>query len=167
MPVNGYAVASIGMGGILLWSALNNKKITQTIQDVLQGKQPVPGAVSFASVSGPGGTAANAPQAPATISKNVSLGKLLAAPFGWSTGQQWNSLYALWQRESGWNNHALNSSSGAYGIPQALPASKMGPAANPPISSAAAQIGWGLIYIRQRYGDPITAYAHEQANNWY
>jgi SLT domain-containing protein len=70
-------------------------------------------------------------------------------------------------RESGWNQHALNASSGAYGIPQALPASKMGAAANPPESNPTAQINWMISYIKGRYGDPIGAEAHEQSAGWY
>ncbi len=68
---------------------------------------------------------------------------------------------------SGWNRLARNPSSGAYGIPQALPPGKMGAAANPPLSSAAAQINWGLGYIKGRYGSPAAAEAHERAFNWY
>jgi len=79
----------------------------------------------------------------------------------------WPALLALWTRESGWNRFARNPSSGAYGIPQALPPSKMGPDANPPVSSAGAQIMWGLNYIAGRYGNPGTAWAHETAFGWY
>jgi hypothetical protein len=100
------------------------------------------------------------------ISGAVGLGRAMAAQMGWA-GTQWDALYQLWQRESGWNRLARNPSSGAYGIPQALPGSKMGPAANPPTSSAAAQIAWGLRYIAQVYGSPVGAWAHEQRFNWY
>jgi hypothetical protein len=88
--------------------------------------------------------------------------------YGWGTSQE-NPLRSLWNQESGWNRLAKNPSSGAYGIPQALPASKMGAAANPPTSSYAAQINWGLGYIKTRpgYGSPAAAWAHEQAFNWY
>src|SRR5262249_27562945 len=65
------------------------------------------------------------------------------------------------------NRLARNPTSGAYGIPQALPPSKMGAAANPPISSAVAQINWGLGYIKSRYGSPEAAWAHELAYHWY
>jgi hypothetical protein len=75
----------------------------------------------------------------------------------------------LWNQESGWSNTARNKSSGAYGIPQALPPSKMGAAANPPQSSYIAQINWGLGYIKNRpgYGSPAAAWAHEVAHGWY
>ena len=70
-------------------------------------------------------------------------------------------------REAGWNQFARNPSSGAYGIPQALPPGKMGAAANPPQSNPTAQISWMIGYIQGRYGDPIGAAAHERAFNWY
>jgi resuscitation-promoting factor RpfB len=113
---------------------------------------------------------AAAPAAPANISGNVVLGQRLASDRGW-TGQQWNCLYALWTRESGWSNTADNSQSGAYGIAQALghgPTNQYpaGPA-NPPTSSASAQVRWGLGYIAGRYGTPCAAWNHEEADSWY
>jgi hypothetical protein len=85
----------------------------------------------------------------------------------WGSGAEWAAWNYVAMRESGWNQFARNPSSGAYGIPQALPPSKMGPAANPPQSNPAAQISWMIGYIRGRYGDPIGAAAHERAFNWY
>jgi hypothetical protein len=78
---------------------------------------------------------------------------------------------SLWNRESGWSNTAENPSSGAYGIAQALghgPTNQYpaGPA-NPPVSSASAQIAWGLSYIKQTYGSPSAAWAHEESEGWY
>jgi hypothetical protein len=86
--------------------------------------------------------------------------------YGWGAAQM-APLIALWNQESGWNRLARNASSGAYGIPQALPPGKMGAAANPPTSSMAAQVNWGLSYIKGRYGSPAGAEAHERAFNWY
>jgi cell wall-associated NlpC family hydrolase len=113
-------------------------------------------------VSGGGGgngpTSAGAAQAQAYARSRLSaLGEMV----------YWPSLLALWNQESGWNRFARNSSSGAYGIPQALPPGKMGAAANPPTSSAGAQIDWGLSYIASRYGNPGMAEAHEKLYNWY
>jgi TP901 family phage tail tape measure protein len=96
---------------------------------------------------------------------NQSLAQSMAPQ--WSSGTQWADWVALWNRESGWNQYAKNPSSGAYGIPQALPASKMGAAANPPQSNPHAQISWGIGYISGRYGSPMGAWAHEQASGWY
>src|SRR5262249_13831185 len=78
---------------------------------------------------------------------------------------------ALWMRESGWDRFAYNASSGATGIPQALPYSKMPRAAWLPFqggaANAAAQIGWGYGYEASRYGNPLNAYGHELAVGWY
>lgn len=67
------------------------------------------------------------------------------------------SLQVLWKHESGWNYRALNPSSGAYGIPQSLPASKMRSAGSDYISNPRTQIRWGLRYIIGRYGNPHKA----------
>jgi resuscitation-promoting factor RpfB len=108
--------------------------------------------------------------APASVSGNVALGQQLAGAYGWSVGPQWTCLYDLWQRESGWSNTAENPSD-AYGIAQALghgPTNQY-PAgsANPPTSSASAQIEWGLGYIAGTYGTPCGAWAHEESDSWY
>jgi hypothetical protein len=95
---------------------------------------------------------------------------MMAIQYGW-IGAEWNALDQLWSRESGWKNTADNPESHAYGIPQALPASKLPKAGQPAglggKSSVVAQIAWGLSYIRTRYGSPSQAWAHELANGWY
>lgn len=90
----------------------------------------------------------------------VALGRALAAQRGW-TGANWIALYSLWNRESGWNPGAYNASSGACGIPQALPCSKI------PDHSTRGQIEWGLGYIAADYGSPSAAWAHSEAYGWY
>jgi hypothetical protein len=87
--------------------------------------------------------------------------------FGFNVGSQFGPLDKLWTRESGWNPKALNKSSGAYGIPQALPGSKMASAGSDWKTNAATQIKWGLGYIKSRYGSPGAAWAHSQAKGWY
>jgi hypothetical protein len=86
--------------------------------------------------------------------------------FGFAAGQM-SSLIPIWQRESNWNPYARNSSSGAYGIPQALPGDKMASAGPDWSRNAATQIRWGLGYIKGRYGSPARAWAFWQANGWY
>jgi hypothetical protein len=86
--------------------------------------------------------------------------------FGW-TKRQWGPLRWLWNRESGWNKYATNPYSGAYGIPQALPGSKMASAGNHWRTNATTQIRWGLRYIKSRYGRPRAAWNHSQAYGWY
>jgi transglycosylase-like protein with SLT domain len=86
--------------------------------------------------------------------------------FGWSSGQL-GCLNALWSAESGWNVYATNPSSGAYGIPQALPGAKMASAGPDWQSDPATQIRWGLRYIRSVYGSPCGAWGHETSQGWY
>jgi hypothetical protein len=85
--------------------------------------------------------------------------------YGWQS--QYSSLDKLWTRESGWRWNALNRGSGAYGIPQSLPASKMRSAGADYRDNAGTQIKWGLGYIRDRYGSPNNAWAHSQRTGWY
>ena len=86
---------------------------------------------------------------------------------GWSSSYQFPYLNRLWDRESSWNVHADNPYSGAYGIPQAVPGSKMESAGPDWQSSAGTQIRWGLNYIRARYNSPRRAWFHEEADGWY
>ncbi len=86
---------------------------------------------------------------------------------GWSPDYQYPYLNRLWKHESGWNVHALNPYSSAYGIPQAVPGSKMATAGPDWQDSARTQIRWGLRYIRARYNSPRRAWLHEQATGWY
>ena len=82
-------------------------------------------------------------------------------------GANWAALNHLWTKESGWNEHAKNPSSGAYGIPQSLPGSKMSSAGKDWANNPETQIAWGLNYIKGRYGSPSKAWAHSVAMNWY
>ena len=85
---------------------------------------------------------------------------------GWGE-DQYNCLVSLWQKESGWRVNAENSSSGAYGIPQALPGSKMATAGADWATNAGTQVEWGLGYITARYGTPCGAWAKSQDSGWY
>jgi hypothetical protein len=96
--------------------------------------------------------------------KQIARGML--RHFHWST-RQFPYLNRLWARESGWNVHALNPYSGAAGIPQAVPGSKMASAGPNWRNNAKTQIRWGLRYIRDRYGSPRAAWDHEASVGWY
>ena len=98
---------------------------------------------------------------------NVALGKKMAAAVGWGGGGYWEALYKLWMAESGWDHLAENPSSGAYGIPQSLPASKMRSAGADYRTNPKTQIEWGLEYIKDRYGGPVRAWKWHQNHNWY
>jgi len=95
-----------------------------------------------------------------------AIAKDLAADRGWGD-DQFACLDSLWQRESGWRTTAGNPTSGAYGIPQSLPGSKMASVGPNWRTDAKTQIIWGLGYIKARYSTPCGAWAHFQARNWY
>ncbi|MEV8539370.1 transglycosylase SLT domain-containing protein [Streptomyces sp. NPDC051572] len=80
---------------------------------------------------------------------------------------QYNAFSKIVEHESGWNVTATNSSSGAYGLVQALPGSKMASAGSDWKTSAATQIKWGLDYMNSRYGSPTAAWSFWQSNGWY
>lgn len=90
----------------------------------------------------------------------------LFSKYGWSK-KDMNNLIKLWNKESGWNPKAKNSSSGAYGIPQSLPGNKMASEGSDWKTNYKTQIKWGLKYIKNRYGTPSKAWKHSQDNNWY
>lgn len=91
---------------------------------------------------------------------------LVINTYGW-TEYDFECLVNLWNRESGWNPNAHNKSSGAHGIPQSLPASKMASEGDDYYTNGYTQIRWGLKYIKNRYGSPSNAWSHFQNKNWY
>jgi hypothetical protein len=95
-----------------------------------------------------------------------SIAYNMMASFGFSPQTFFGCLVDIWNRESGWRYDAENPS-GAYGIPQALPGSKMASAGADWQTDPATQISWGLGYIKAIYGDPCKAWAFEEANNYY
>jgi len=97
---------------------------------------------------------------------NRALGYQLLLDFGFRP-EQWKYLDALWHRESGWNHRAENPSSGAYGIPQSLPATKMAVVGPDWRTNPETQIRWGLAYIAARYGTPEKAWEHSERRGWY
>lgn len=186
--INGTSIAVMLAGVVILYSGIKGAKISDTVRGFLKGKGQQAKDVVVSDVSpytytpgeqsgGYGGTLEGGSKA-----KNQAIAKLLAAPYGWSTGDQWNALLQLWDRESGWSNTAdtrvthaggdnAQSTVFAYGIAQARPATKYPKPGQPPdlggISSASAQIAWGLAYIKSTYGNPVNALAHENSNGWY
>jgi hypothetical protein len=116
-------------------------------------------AASTPAVSRPAATvaASGSPQA---------IAQAMLGSYGWSASQ-FSCLNDLWSRESGWSTTADNPSSGAYGIPQAMPGSKMASAGPDWETDAATQIKWGLGYIKGSYGSPCDAWAHEESAGWY
>jgi hypothetical protein len=133
---------------LTLLAAATQQQATQQTAQQQSSQQPTQPPVTVASGS------------PQQIAEGM-LGK-----FGWSAGQ-FSCLDALWNVESGWNPTAENPNSGAYGIPQALPGSKMASAGPDWQTNPATQILWGLQYIQSTYGSPCAAWSHEEATGWY
>lgn len=114
------------------------------------------------------GSEASVERAPGSVKGNVALGKKMAAAKGW-VGRQWDALYQLWMGESGWNEHADNPSSDAYGIPQAMTNLHKETNTSSWKNSPKKQISWGLDYIDRAYGDPVNAYGKWKSRkpHWY
>jgi hypothetical protein len=113
---------------------------------------------------GSGGSVINWPAPDPGTAQSIAYDMM--SSFGFSTSTQWGCLDSLWEQESGWMYNAENAS-GAYGIPQALPADKMASAGPNWLTDPATQIKWGLGYIQTTYQTPCGAWAHEEADGWY
>lgn len=118
---------------------------------------------SSSGSSGGGGTVTAPPPDPGTAE---AIGYRLLPDYGFSQSSQYGCLYDIWMRESGWVYDAENAS-GAYGIPQSLPASKMASAGADYLTDPTTQIKWGLGYIKSVYGTPCAAWSFEEANGYY
>jgi hypothetical protein len=126
-------------------------------------------AAAGAASGGGAGGGGNGPPPPGVVVDRAAAKAYAASmlpAYGWGS-DQFRCLDLLWTRESGWRANAYNASSGAYGIPQSLPGSKMASAGADWRTNAATQIDWGLSYISARYGSPCEAWAHSEAYNWY
>ncbi|WP_131740749.1 lytic transglycosylase domain-containing protein [Actinomadura roseirufa] len=113
--------------------------------------------------SSPGGPTGD----PVPAGAAQQIAKRLLGGYGFSGSGEFGCLVNLWNKESHWNTHAANPTSGAYGIPQALPGSKMASAGSDWQNSASTQIKWGLGYIKSRYKTPCAAWQHSQSVGWY
>ena len=131
-------------------------RLTQT-RDAIAQRQAVKKRAAELAAKKAAAAASGSPQ---------QVAAAMLGSFGWSSGQ-FSCLDPLWEHESGWSATAANAGSGAYGIPQALPGSRMASAGPDWQTNAATQITWGLEYIKGTYGSPCAAWAHEQATGWY
>jgi hypothetical protein len=144
-----------------------------TLTVVTKPKLASPGQVASANPSTTSTSASSSPSsityvpsAPPNPSTAESIAYNMMGRFGFNPSTYYGCLYDLWQRESGWSYIAENAS-GAYGIPQALPGIKMASAGADWQTNPATQIAWGLGYIKGQYGNPCSAWAFEEANNYY
>ncbi|MFV2196030.1 lytic transglycosylase domain-containing protein [Nocardiopsis sp. LOL_012] len=107
------------------------------------------------------------PETPVFTGDARGLALQMVLDKGWPASEFTDCLEPLWQKESNWNHLAENPSSGAYGIPQSLPGSKMASHGADWRTNPATQIAWGLDYIEGRYGTPCGAWATSQSQGWY
>jgi hypothetical protein len=126
---------------------------------------PAP-TITAAAGSGGGGPAPIVDEPPPDPGTAQAIAYKLLPSFGFSASGQYGCLDDIFSRESGWRYNAENAS-GAYGIPQALPGSKMASAGPDWQTSPTTQIKWGLGYIKDRYGSPCDAWSFWQAHGWY
>jgi len=163
----GLALAqAVGKSGV----ALEHERQHVILQDAATQSFSVTSAPKITSTPPPVSVGvASAPTVPAAPPPDPGTAKSIAynmlASFGFSTSQ-WGCLDDLWTQESNWQYNAENAS-GAYGIPQALPGSKMASAGADWATNPATQIKWGLGYIKSIYGTPCGAWSHEEAYGWY
>ena len=154
---------------------LSSSVVTEKVDEVVlvgtgSGAQK-PAGEAGGGGGGGGGEAAPAP-APSPAGDGTTpdgaqaIARSMMGSYGWGDGE-FSCLQSLWNRESGWNYQAENASSGAYGIPQALPGSKMSSVADDWATNPSTQITWGLGYISGRYGSPCSAWAHSESVGWY
>lgn len=135
----------------------NSKQTAETSQAIKQTPAPTP---TPAPADNPNG------MVHATPEQAKLYAQAACAQLGW-TGAMWEDLVKLWTKESNWRWNAENKGSGAYGIPQSLPADKMASAGANWHEDASIQITWGLSYIRSKYGNPSEAWKHSQETGWY
>ena len=139
-------------------AAGNARKLEKAVTDRKAAKKPTTGSSSGATVPYTGPIPSSCNQ----YSGNRATGCALMLQDGFAIAQ-FPCLDKLWTKESGWNHRATNASSGAYGIPQAYPGSKMSSVAADWRTNPATQIKWGLGYIKGRYGTPCAAWSHSES----
>ncbi|MFJ9925001.1 MULTISPECIES: aggregation-promoting factor C-terminal-like domain-containing protein [Streptomyces] len=132
------------------------------IRRIASPKKALTVAAVAAATTGMALSAAPAQAAPASASSAQAIAHKMIPD-----AAQFNAFSKIVERESGWNPTATNSSSGAYGLVQALPGSKMASAGADWKTNPATQIKWGLDYMNSRYGSPVKAWSFWQANGWY
>jgi hypothetical protein len=175
MQESGAAIAAAAVSGSSAMAALEQQRQQIIVMDAASRTMSVVGspkvaarptaAAGSADVSTADGSAVvNLPAPNPGTAQSIAYDML--SSFGWAPSTYFSCLNNIWTRESGWSYDAENAS-GAYGIPQALPGSKMATAGADWATDPATQIKWGLGYIEERYGDPCKAWAFWQANGYY
>jgi resuscitation-promoting factor RpfB len=191
MSVDPFGLAAVGVGSVFLYAGIKGLSIPGAFQSIIQGQSPstAPTANPIAQIA-PSESSPGSDQAVTTVggipSGNAQQAlQQAAAARGWGSGIQWQALQNVEMAEAGFNPHAKNPDSGAYGIAQALGhgngsatqgtesnqyggfglTDAQARAANS--GDAGAQAVWMVNYIAAEYGNPVNAWQHEQANHWY
>jgi hypothetical protein len=171
----GAAFAAAALPGTRAMAVLEQQRQQMILMDTASHSMHMVGAPKLASrvsatqassgtTGGGGGTTINAP--PPNPGTAQSTAYNMMSSFGFDPKSQFPCLDNIWTRESGWNYQAENAS-GAFGIPQALPGSKMASAGADWQTNPATQIKWGLGYIKSIYGTPCNAWAFWQGHGYY
>lgn len=173
--MDGPGIAAVAVGIVFLYGGIKGYSPLVAFQNLIQGKNPNEGQANANPLvaSDP-----NTPNSGIGVSGSVTasgaqgIAQKLAIQMGhgdWTTGKQWSDWKSLWNGESGWRWNATNPSSGAYGIPQSLPADKMASAGSDWRTNPATQIKWGIDYIASTYGSPSAAYSAwlSRSPHWY
>lgn len=174
MPVNAGYLLLAGGGAIFLWSGFRGKSVTGVTRALIGGDNPAklpttnnisgsPAGVTTQTSPAGGTITAQGGQPAGTDAQNQALGRMMAGAYGWGSGAEWTALNNIVMAESGWSSTVVNPGSTASGIAQNI--NGFGP--NYQSGNAQQQIAWLLAYIKQRYGDPISAWAFHLANGWY
>ena len=169
----GAAFAAAALPGTRAMAVLERQRQQMIVMDAASHTMHMVGApklasrVSSSTVSSSGGTGGGGISAPPPNPGTAqSIAYNMMSSFGFDPKSQFPCLDDIWTRESGWNYLAENAS-GAYGIPQALPGSKMASAGADWATNPATQIKWGLGYIQSIYGTPCGAWAFWQGHSYY
>ena len=169
----GAAFAAAALPGTRAMAVLERQRQQMIVMDAASHTMHMVGApklasrVSSSTVSSSGGTGGGGISAPPPNPGTAqSIAYNMMSSFGFDPKSQFPCLDDIWTRESGWNYLAENAS-GAYGIPQALPGSKMASAGADWATNPATQIKWGLGYIQSIYGTPCNAWGFWQAHSYY
>jgi hypothetical protein len=160
-----YFTVSIKDGANLPGQTLSVEAVAAGVQRDSYGViEPVKVVVAAAAASSANAFAPPAAAPDPGSAQACALSALAAR--GWGSGE-YDCLVSLWNKESGWRYNAYNAGSGAYGIPQSLPGSKMASAGADWATNANTQVEWGLGYITGRYGTPCGAWSHSGSVGWY
>ena len=160
------------MGTAMQWTYDENGSITGGVFDASAISPDAITPITGFSTYGPSVSQSSDNTVDVQLSQDSSIAEIQqyahdkVIAMGW-TEQDFADLVTLWYKESGWRWNADNPYSDAYGIPQALPGSKMASAGSDWATNPKTQVDWGLDYIQKRYGSPSNAWTFWQQNNWY